>query len=44
MKKIKIDLDTFFDDYRPIVHLTKEEFDIWYNNLQRDLAKLVKKG
>lgn len=38
---MSIDLDKFFDDYRPIVHLTKEDFNIWYNNLQKDLAKLI---
>ena len=39
-----IDLDNFFDDYRPILHLTKEEFNIWYNNLQRDLNMLIKQA
>ena len=38
-----INLDKFFDDYRPIIYLTKEEFNIWYNNLQKDLAILLKR-
>jgi len=39
----KDEVDNFFDEYRPIIHLTKDEFNIWYCNLQKDFHNLITK-
>jgi len=39
----KDEVDNFFDEYRPITHLTKDEFNVWYCNLQKDFHNLITK-